>query len=338
LAGRFKLPRVSARACHLSFAVAITAALSIGATTCSVTGFNGNPPANTTCLACHDGFSASNKLEFTKSPHNSIACETCHGPGDAHIRNGGRNGLFVLNPGDAPFVVRHEACADCHNQQIDGFLDTAHFTARAATCTDCHDVHRKLGLAVASNSASSLDVSGYANLCGDCHGVQTNDFLLSGHAQLNVATCGSCHNPHVENQFQASPIDNSMCLQCHASFELGFDTEAAIDAHTGAFHPVDPAGTGASRCTECHLPPLERFNQDDGPHDHTLFTIPPAFSNEAIALGVSPIPPNSCSGIMGCHDADVPNSGMPFDVEDMDDNDALQALYEMIGEVPDTAR
>ena len=49
-------------------------------------------------------------------------------------------------------------------------------------------------------------------------------------------------------------VDNSLCLRCHEAF--GFATDEAISAHT--HHSVDPAGSGASRCTACHMPPLEQ--------------------------------------------------------------------------------
>ena len=43
---------------------------------------------------------------------------------------------------------------------------------------------------------------------------------------------------------------------------------------------VDPSATGASRCTECHLPPLNRLEQDIGPHDHSLRGIAPQVTGE----------------------------------------------------------
>jgi hypothetical protein len=110
-----------------------------------------------------------------------------------------------------------------------------------------------------------------------------------------------------------------VCQQCH--YTLGFNSAAAITAHTS--HPVDPAGTGASRCVKCHLPPLERDNQVDGPHDHSLKGISPGVSAQAIINGDPVVPVNSCAGQTGCHDGSVAAAPV-FDVEDL----ALMQLLE----------
>ena len=106
---------------------------------------------------------------------------------------------------------------------------------------------------------------------------------------------------------------------------MEFPTVDDIVAHT--FHLYDPAGTGASRCTPCHMPPLRREDQAEGPHLHTFEPIPPIRSNEAMEAGVFPAPPNSCSGIMGCHDGAVPTAPV-FDVDNPNDNVILQIIYD----------
>lgn len=292
-----------------------------------------------TCLACHDGRSATDHREFRDSPHKSISCEACHGPGLNHVRNGGRLGLFITNPGRLPFDKRQEACTKCHAQDdspggntVQGFLASAHFTEKGATCTDCHNVHKRGGMAISSESPTRFGNENFALLCGKCHEGAVEQFSKSAHAQLDVATCASCHDMHGQTAFTAAPEDNRLCLQCHQSFELGFQTDADVDFHTGDFHPVDPAGSGASRCTGCHLPPLEAGGLTG--HDHSLFTIAPIATNEAVADGVQPAPPNSCAGVTGCHDAAVPGSGQVHDETNLDSNVDLQSLYEMIGARP----
>lgn len=92
-------------------------------------------------------------------------------------------------------------------------------------------------------------------------------------------------------------------------------------------HPVDPVDTGASGCTSCHMVPLSRTNQANAEHDHTLMTVPPSFS-AAAAIGMIPIPLNSCAGITGCHDGTV-NSAPEFNVDDPQQMEFLQTLYEL---------
>jgi predicted CXXCH cytochrome family protein len=288
---------------------------------------------NTTCLACHDGRSAPDKREFRQGPHAGIACEDCHGPGLAHVRAGGRGGLFIDNPGRSPFDATPELCARCHADAVAGHAQTAHFAEGVASCNTCHDVHRRGGMTFSTPNRTPLDNTGFARLCGDCHRTQTEQFLASDHAELNVATCGACHNPHRARTFTAPPENNQLCQQCHASFFLGLGTVQAVDQHTGAFHPVDPEGSGASRCVSCHMVPLRRNNQAGGAHDHTFRTVPPSVSNQMIAAGQAPRP-NSCAGIMGCHDAAVPGSGTPFSVDRLEDNEFLQTRYDEIGTIP----
>ena len=75
------------------------------------------------------------------------------------------------------------------------------------------------------------------------------------------------------------------------------------------------------------MPPLQRTEQDNSPHDHSLLTIEPIRSSEAEDAGVIPIPPNTCVGTMGCHDGTVPNTPV-FDIDTPGINDALQSIYE----------
>lgn len=317
------------------------ATLGLGINGCQPGGLGPNEVGTTTCLACHDGRSGTDQREYQRSPHDSVSCESCHGPGLTHVRNGGRLGLFIDNPDRLPFEQRHTACTDCHADVLahggsttGGFLATAHFETGAATCTDCHDVHKMGGMVFSSPSPARFGNDNYAALCGQCHAEQVDQFALSTHAELDVASCSSCHDMHKGDMFRQAPEDNRLCLQCHQSFALGFETDDDVDFHTGAFHPVDPAGSGASRCTACHLPPLPAADGGSAVHDHTLFTIPPIASNEAVGQGVQPAPPNSCAGVTGCHDPGVPGSGMPHDENDLDNNEALQMLYEQLGARP----
>ena len=287
-----------------------------------------------TCLACHDGRSGPDVREWRESPHKGIDCEDCHGPGLAHVRAGGRNGILIDNPADQPFTELPNLCARCHQDAVSGYEATVHFAGQEASCADCHNVHKSGAMTFSTPNRTRLDLAGFNRLCGDCHEGETEQFLKSGHAMKDAATCGSCHDPHQARTLTAMPETNQLCLQCHGGSRLGFVDDAAVDFHTGNFHPVDPDGTGASRCTACHLPPLERTDQHDGPRDHTLFTIPPAVSNEAIAAGEVPSP-NSCSGIMGCHDNVDPGPDEYFDVDDPEVNAALQNLYEQIGGLPE---
>jgi hypothetical protein len=284
----------------------------------------------TTCLACHDGRSGPDKHEFLKSPHSFIDCEDCHGPGLAHVRAGGRNGVLIEGFNDKPFTETAELCARCHESYVDGWKGTTHATENAASCNDCHDIHKEGAMVFSTENDTRLDIPGYAALCGYCHETATDQFLASGHAQKNVLTCAECHTMHEASMVTADPINNSICQQCHGSSFLGLDTEEAVDIHTGFFHSVDPAGSGASRCIGCHMPPLELSPQPGSGLDHTLFTVSPIEANNALAEGLTP-DPTSCAGIMGCHDG---SAAPEFDIFNPSVNQNLQFLYEQTGVIP----
>ncbi|MCX5770039.1 MAG: hypothetical protein NTZ09_07180 [Candidatus Hydrogenedentes bacterium] len=223
---------------------------------------------NDVCLTCHQGTLAPDQRSFVTGTHRFLDCETCHGDGLAHVRNGGRGGLFIFDPRDEPFRENDELCERCHPGEAGQYVQSVHFEEEAVRCTGCHDVHE------ASETRRPF-------------------------------------------------IDNSLCLHCHA--EIEFPTVEDIVAHT--FHPYDPTGTRASRCVPCHMPPLRRQDQADGPHSHTFEPIRPIRSNEAMDAGVFPAPPNSCAGIMGCHDGTVPTAPV-FNVDNPQDNIILQTIFD----------
>lgn len=225
----------------------------------------GREVGNDVCLTCHNGRLAPDKTSFPMSAHHFLDCERCHGPGEAHVRNGGQAGLFIENPDRWPFEEHYELCAQCHETQVASYVKSEHAKDKAVRCTDCHDVHT---------------------------------------APLT----------------KLSFVDNALCLDCHR-----FPSVEAITGHT--FHSYDPTGTGASRCMPCHMPPLVRTDQAEGPHLHSMEPIPPIQSNIAMDEGVFPAPPNSCSGIMGCHDGTVPTAPV-FNVDNPADNELLQIVFE----------
>ena len=229
----------------------------------------------------------------------------------------------------APGEVGNVVCLACH----DGFGAPDPGIADASVhvaigCERCHGpgyLHVRNGgrggLFIERLGAVPFDESHL--LCAECHEGTAEAYLQSAHWLNEGASCADCHNVHAANGARDDHRDNTMCLKCHEG--MGFGDASAIGAHT--YHSVDPAGTGASRCTTCHMPPLQRADQQDGPHGHNLFPLQPISSNEAAEAGVDPVPPNSCSGITGCHDGTV-ETAPQFDVDNPKHNALLQLIYE----------
>lgn len=239
-------------------------------------------------------------------------------------------GSIVLTgcPG-APGVVGSNVCLQCHNGTLapdrSGFTLNPHSVAGCEACHGPGLLHVRNGGrgGLFIDALEDMNYAASVQFCARCHERQAEDYLKSGHALSESVTCLDCHDVHGEDIMTAPVEDNSLCLQCHEPF--GFSNDAEISAHT--FHSVDPEGTGASRCTTCHLPPLDRVEQAAGPNSHTLAPIPPIESNIAADNGVTPVPPNSCSGISGCHDGTVLNAPV-FNVDNAEHNELLQILYD----------
>ncbi len=225
-----------------------------------------------------------------------------------------------------------DACLGCHNGQSAsdrlGYLDGVHIQVECETCHGPGYMHIRFGgqsgLFITTLSRLPFDES--YTVCEACHEGSVEQFLDSEHAKEQVATCHSCHDVHTQDGMSLSPVNNDQCLQCHGG--LGFDSDEAIESHT-VFHPVDPEGTGASRCSTCHMPPLQRLDQENGSFSHTMETIEPITSNQ----GGIPALPNSCSGISGCHDGTVPDAPV-FDVDNTAVNETVQGFYEQVGNLP----
>ncbi len=216
--------------------------------------------------------------------------------------------------------VGTDVCLNCHNGTLatdkHEFLQSRH---EPVGCESCHGpgaLHTRVGGRYGLFINGANDVGA---LCVRCHQTETEEFNESAHARAGVLDCLGCHDPHASTTTIRSFTDNQLCLQCHAYRE--FETIEQITDHT--WHSYDPQGSGASRCVLCHMPPTDRINQA-GSRSHSLIPTPPIASNLAETI---PAPPNSCAGVIGCHDGAVPTVPV-FDVDDPQTNEWLQLLYD----------
>ncbi|MBX7258474.1 MAG: hypothetical protein K1Y02_19075 [Candidatus Hydrogenedentes bacterium] len=207
---------------------------------------------------------------------------------------------------------------------MSSFLFSAHKNIECITCHPGAAAHVQsggLGGDLINPANGPLEASFSA--CAGCHESQVTEYVQSVHYTSRRVACYDCHDVHSPLETKGPFKNNLLCISCHVAD--GFTSNAAVEQHT--FHPVDPSGTGESRCTLCHMPPKGRTDQDDGPHDHTFATLPPSYSADAANNGVTPVPPNSCAGTIGCHDGTTPNTPV-FDVDDPAQMNALQAIYD----------
>lgn len=143
------------------------------------------------------------------------ACETCHGPGAAHVESGGESDMIRI----AELTPREQSdlCLTCHSQQ------EKQFTARHSThkisdvsCIDCHAPH--------SEAPNMLDESG-VDLCRQCHMSIVSEFDLPRahplggyprYADGGDLACAACHDTHTTMPLRArGGAGTAVCVDCH---------------------------------------------------------------------------------------------------------------------------
>lgn len=161
------------------------------------------------CQQCHEPITSHfadathAKLMLADSKVKNVGCESCHGPGSLHSKQGGGT-TNIVNPARHP-----ETCYQCHLDKRGEFaLPHAHPLGKVS-CSDCHEPHR--GDAVmggGTNLAAANDT------CLKCHEAQRGPFVFE-HEALRE-NCTTCHNPHgTVNDKMLKARNQTLCLQCH---------------------------------------------------------------------------------------------------------------------------
>jgi Tfp pilus assembly protein PilF len=248
---------------------------------------------NYMCAECHStnlqkNYRADTRTFDTKWSEINVSCESCHGPGSAHVEwskgtaaakaanasmglvfsmKDTSKGHWAFPPGEAiakrtaPISSRNEVetCARCHARRGQSWLDYQYGQPLANT-------HR----------VALLDEGLY-----EANGLQQDEVFEHGsflQSKMYAAgvTCADCHSPHTgKRRFEG----NLLCTQCHAP--------TTYDAPS---HTRHQANTPASDCRACHMP-SRIYMAVDGRRDHG-FTVPRP--DETVKYGTS----NACAT---CH-------------------------------------
>jgi len=194
------------------------------------------------CATCHAEQQKSfvhtvmgNAMAHPKTPEDARGCESCHGPGKAHVdAGGGKDTIPVRFTKDSktPVEEQNAACLSCHSKGNQMFWRGSPHESRAMACVDCHEVH--YGSPAERYAELSSKESRYGapltthvgtkkpqpELCLSCHQMRRAQLQRSSHMPYREGkvTCTSCHNPHGTpnpSQLIQSTI-NENCYSCHA--------------------------------------------------------------------------------------------------------------------------
>ena len=193
------------------------------------------------CATCH----AETSTKFASNPHaklalehggRGVACESCHGPGKAHVESGGDVTKIFQFSKATPRMV-DDKCLSCHAGTHANFERTSHGAAGVG-CTSCHSGHP-------TGEVPHLLKVAEPKLCYGCHTDVKAAFAQPFHHKIpeGVLVCTDCHNPHGTFQdklLKSSADQNAVCTKCHAETAGPFVYE----------HPP----LKIEGCTSCHLP------------------------------------------------------------------------------------
>ena len=217
-----------------------------------------------TCKTCHaDQYT---QIEITQHWNTNLkgaagqqwhGCESCHGPGSAHVEAGGdKTKIFAFTTATPAQIAQR--CLTCHSNTHPNFLRSDHFTNNV-TCISCHSPHH-------AQDQDFLLKAKTPQLCYGCHNDARADFNRPFHHRVNegLIQCSDCHNVHDSRPKQAklNTTQDQICFKCHAdkrgpfTFEhLPVKTEGCSSCHT-------PHGSNNQRllrrtdvnnmCIECH--------------------------------------------------------------------------------------
>lgn len=165
-----------------------------------------------------------------------VTCESCHGPGKAHVEGGGD--VSKIRRFDKISVKEIDTtCLGCHAGTHPNFERSPHAKS-GVSCLGCHSVH-------APEAPERLLKAEQPKLCFQCHSDQKAAFNMPFHHPVNegAVSCSDCHDVHgtfQANNLRATADQNAVCTKCHAETRGPFVFEHA---------PVKAEG-----CTACHSP------------------------------------------------------------------------------------
>lgn len=242
-----------------------------------------------TCMQCH----ADQAEHYARTPHADlknepswkgkvVGCESCHGPGKAHVEAGGEKALIRHFENESPKQIS-DTCLSCHagREEHNNYRRGEHWRNDIG-CIDCHSSHSPTTGENRANSnafisGANAEKPGFAGekmlkasepqLCMQCHTETKHQFNKPfRHKVLEGAMkCSDCHNAHGGFELKQARLAtgaDAACIKCHTDKQGPFTyehapvkTEGCASCHTphGSANPrLLRTSSVAQLCLECH--------------------------------------------------------------------------------------
>jgi len=250
------------------------------------------------CKGCHEDrfntymMSTHSKKAIPGSPANKDGCESCHGPGAAHVEKSGEGGvgIFIFGKRIADAKAKSAKCLACHSEQKDlTFWDMAKHKNEGISCDNCHTLH--------SGTRKNLKAP-EPDLCNFCHkDIRAQQNRTSHHPiREGKMKCTGCHEHHGgfgPKQLKGDSV-NELCYQCHAEKRGPFMwPHPPVDENCLNCHV--PHGSNHNKLLNSRIPQVCRNCHDVSRHPSTPYTKFETFQ------GATPANRMFARSCMNCH-------------------------------------